>query len=651
MAKRLVLCSCDQTQSIDANKIAQATGLECSTVYKSLCYKEVEKAAEEIVKDDVIFACGQEIERFRDLAAELEVPEPAFIDLRDRAGWSADPADKSAKMAALLAEAALDLGQEKSIDINSEGTCFVFGRPEAVIRAADRLKDSLALTLLFSDPSEAPDSRAYDVMLGKIRSIKGALGQFEVTVDAAQMLDPTGRGPFAYQAPQDGGLAQCDIILDLSGEPAKVTAAEKREGYLRADPKDPFAVADATLEASQLIGVFEKPLYVALNAHLCAHSRAETVACSNCLDICPTGAILPSGDHVEIDPMICAGCGSCSAVCPSGAISYDAPATETILRRIRTLAEAYRSAGGSNPHLLVTDTALGSDMIAAAARHYEGLPANCIPMTVTALSSFGHAEMTAALACGFASVDILLPPNADRTAFDRELPLAQAICGVDKIRLIEEADPEAMCQQLYSKNVSETVSSPVIPLGSRRQATRLSAQALHGTESVLALPENAPYGAISVNKEACTLCLSCASLCPSGALVDNPDKPELKFQEDACLQCGLCANICPEKAIELVPQLNLTDTALSQVTLNEEDPFACIECGALFGVKSTVERILEKLGGKHAMFASEKAARMIQMCDNCRVNAQFHMENNPFSAGDRPRIRTTEDYFSDRKDH
>ena len=133
--------------------------------------------------------------------------------------------------------------------------------------------------------------------------------------------------------------------------------------------------------------------------------------------------------------------------------------------------------------------------------------------------------------------------------------------------------------------------------------------------------------------------------------MDNPDKPELKFQEDACLQCGLCANICPEKAIELVPQFNLTDTALSQVTLNEEDPFACIECGALFGVKSTVERILEKLGGKHAMFASEKAARMIQMCDNCRVNAQFHMENNPFSAGDRPRIRTTEDYFSDRKDH
>jgi len=42
---------------------------------------------------------------------------------------------------------------------------------------------------------------------------------------------------------------------------------------------------------------------------------------------------------------------------------------------------------------------------------------------------------------------------------------------------------------------------------------------------------------------------------------------------------------------------------------------------------------------------------MIQMCDNCRVNTQFHAEDNPFAAGERPRPRTTEDYFSKRRDH
>ena len=171
------------------------------------------------------------------------------------------------------------------------------------------------------------------------------------------------------------------------------------------------------------------------------------------------------------------------------------------------------------------------------------------------------------------------------------------------------------------------------------------------TDDIIALPDSAPYGAVLVDTDACTLCLACVSLCPSGALADNEDLPQLRFQEDACLQCGLCTNVCPENAITLEPRLNLTDTALQQVVLNEEEPFACIECGSLFGVKSTIEKITEKLAGNHAMFANPDAARMIQMCDNCRIQAQYHSENNPFAGGERPRVRTTDDYFSDRKDH
>ena len=182
-------------------------------------------------------------------------------------------------------------------------------------------------------------------------------------------------------------------------------------------------------------------------------------------------------------------------------------------------------------------------------------------------------------------------------------------------------------------------------------AQRLAAKALQPDAKLIDLPENAPYGAIVVDTGACTLCLSCVSLCPSGALGDNPDMPQLRFQEDACLQCGLCSNICPENAITLQPQLNLADAALSQKVVHEEEPFACIECGALFGVKSTVEKITEKLAGTHSMFATSEAAKMIQMCDNCRIQAQYHSQDNPFQGGERPRVRTTEDYFSKRKDH
>jgi len=40
--------------------------------------------------------------------------------------------------------------------------------------------------------------------------------------------------------------------------------------------------------------------------------------------------------------------------------------------------------------------------------------------------------------------------------------------------------------------------------------------------------------------DGCTLCLSCVSACPIGALSDDLDQPLLRFVEAACVQCGRC---------------------------------------------------------------------------------------------------------------
>ncbi|HHL20589.1 MAG TPA: (4Fe-4S)-binding protein, partial [Aliiroseovarius sp.] len=197
-------------------------------------------------------------------------------------------------------------------------------------------------------------------------------------------------------------------------------------------------------------------------------------------------------------------------------------------------------------------------------------------------------------------------------------------------------------------DLPEPLDRPIAARGSRRQVARMAARALHGLPDApppapIALPMGAPYGAVEVNTDACTLCLSCVSLCPSGALMDNPDSPELKFQEDACLQCGICARACPESAITLVPRLDLSDAALGQHVLHREDPFACISCGTPFGVKSSIEHILNTLAGKHPAFASSAQAQLIQMCDSCRVEAQFHSETNPFQSAPAPRPRMAGD--------
>ena len=55
------------------------------------------------------------------------------------------------------------------------------------------------------------------------------------------------------------------------------------------------------------------------------------------------------------------------------------------------------------------------------------------------------------------------------------------------------------------------------------------------------------------------------------------------------------------------------------------------------GKGGNIKRITEKLAGNHAMFSSPETIRMIQMCDNCRIQAQYHSQNNPFAGAERPR--------------
>ena len=81
--------------------------------------------------------------------------------------------------------------------------------------------------------------------------------------------------------------------------------------------------------------------------------------------------------------------------------------------------------------------------------------------------------------------------------------------------------------------------------------------------------------------------------------------------------------------------------------VEEELVRACLRgsepCGKPFAAKSSIERIVATLAEKHPMFQTPEAARRLQMCEDCRVVDQFE-SGNPMAGGERPRVRTTEDY-------
>ena len=95
----------------------------------------------------------------------------------------------------------------------------------------------------------------------------------------------------------------------------------------------------------------------------------------------------------------------------------------------------------------------------------------------------------------------------------------------------------------------------------------------------------------------------------------------------------------------LVPRLNFTEAARAARVVNQEQPYHCIRCGKPFGIRSSIERMVEHLAGKHWMFKSGAQAERIRMCDDCRVVAQFESGDDPFAGPPRPIPRTTDDYL------
>lgn len=652
--KRLLVCDCAGSMALNPEMLGKAAGVEGVTACSFLCTDQVQVAVDALSEGAAVtIACRQEADFFEGIAEELNAAERLHtVDIRDRAGWT-DDEDASPKQAALLAELALPRPQTPSKDVTSNGVCLVLGSDDTALTAAKRLSDVLAVTCVIS---KAPDFvrpvNSYDLAIGTVSSASGTAGKFEIVVDQYAPMQRIGRGDPGFMMPKDGARSKCDIILDMSGNSPLFPAPEKRDGYFYADPKDKLGVERAIFDASQMVGTFEKPLYIRFDPSICAHSRAEQSGCSRCLNVCPTGAISPAGDVVSIDEYICAGCGACAAVCPSGAASYDDPSADYLFRRLRVLSLAYREAGGKAPRVLFHDAEYGGDMIRLSARFGRGLPADVIPVDVSNVEGVGHAELIAAMGVGFTEALVLTGPKTDMTAPEAEIQIARAILAgaghnPELVRLLRPEAPDELEDILYDRPIEAIQVEPVLPLGSRRDVTRLSAAALApGADAPIELPQGAPYGAVLIDNELCTLCLSCVSLCPVGALTDHADRPAVNFQESACLQCGICRTVCPEDAISLTPQLNLSKQAIIPQMLHEEEPFECIECGRPFGVKSTINKIIETLEGKHWMYTNSDNAKLIQMCDDCRVTSQYHGENTPFQMGQRPKTRTTDEYLS-----
>ncbi|MEM8743988.1 MAG: 4Fe-4S dicluster domain-containing protein, partial [Pseudomonadota bacterium] len=611
--RRLLICDCEKSMALDGDELKRCMGGDGElSVHTNLCRTQLETYASALESGEpLMVACTQEAPLFRELAEENGGADIVFANIRERAGWSdAKKKDVLPKIAALLAEADHVSEATGTTPIVSEGVCLVYGAGQAAMDVAEQLAGRLNVSLMLTDATDLvpPSTVNVPIYKGRIASAQGSLGSFEITVDDYAPVSPSSKDQLSFLMERNGASSKCDLIFDMSGGTPLFPAAARRDGYLHVDPSHPAGVAKAMFEISDLVGEFEKPLYVSYDADICAHSRSGKVGCSNCLDNCPMSAISPDGDGVNINPLICGGCGNCSATCPTGAVSYAFPQRTDVIARMQILAETFLEAGGTEPVLLLHDESHGAGLISAMARFGKGLPANMLPLSLYTVTQLGHDVLLAAITSGFNQVLVLGPPDRqdDLPALEGQIALAQAFLeGLgfgeeDRITLLVEQDPDVVENRLYDlPKVAAVNKSAFTALGGKRDVARAVLGKLNeiapAPVEILELPPEAPYGRLQINVEGCTLCLACVGACPADALADSPDHPQLRFTEAACVQCGLCAATCPESVISLQPQYNFTAASLSPEVLNEDEPFECVSCGKPFGTKAAIERVTASL--------------------------------------------------------
>lgn len=452
----------------------------------------------------------------------------------------------------------------------------------------------------------------------RVTRVAGYLGRFRAWDSVGdQEVDLAGRA----------GVDAFDVILDLQ-DPPFWRGAFLPPGYF--SPGGDGAALDSALsEIPSLSGEFEREHLIRYRSSRCEHGWGRLRGCTRCIDVCPAGALQGAAGRVQLDPHLCHACGACCAACPTKALSNEAPWLELLLRHLQERV--------SRRSPLVLWGIPDGEPKGLDEGSWLGLPMN-------SLWAAGPELWLTALAAGAPALRVAVPPEAPGGL--AEEVSRQIAVTTDFLRAVGQPE-DAVGLWTASDDAPGEVASVQAPTAvaavwdseDPRDTVRRALSRLRRPEAALpesvALPEGAPFGEVILDSGRCTLCMACTGVCRSSALVAGPDRPRLGFREANCTQCGLCEGVCPESALTLRRRYHFEAQSGGERTLHEEDPFACVRCGAPFATRKIVERVAAGLLG-HWMYAEEKALRRVRMCRTCRIVDRFEEESGAGAGEARP---------------
>ena len=647
LAKRwgVFLCDCRSTLNMDLQKIGNPASLVVVATNPEKDIEDFASKADQLELEHVVVGCCAKPSIFEEA---LQGKTLHFLDLKGKCFAPHSNIEQAHTKASKMIEAEIRVSNIKAknpvpvnpLQVGNRVVIFTeFSEGLKLASMLDELMDgdSAAVTLCISSDIEGlEDGSPLLEQRTSLIAVEGRLGNLKITLEPDQILNGGSQKRFDLKADQL-------IVLTKTHPPG----IKRRTGVHLLSSTESESLEETVRQVRDLVGHFHKPVHLTYDQDICAGGDKGMETCGRCISYCPYDAISRQTENrlrIQVDHLTCEGCGACVSACPTSALQFTEPSPQEIYARMAALLESSKEKQGNvePPVIVFHCEEMGRKVLETAGLVPLPYSPGVLPVEVPCLRYVSESNMLAAMSLGAAGVGLLGCedcPNGERELLYQKYDFTQLILqnfdlDQDRVRIITaEAGQEADAVEAINQFVSQLSESPMVPNWTTPSQT-LNRSILSdvlgdfidqtGNEpGRISLSSELPFAFANINESGCTLCRSCANVCPTNAFRFEEESNSLHFKHINCVGCGLCEEVCPENVITIKRELVLEKQSLDYTLVAEDEMINCLKCKKPYINRRALEAVESKLFEIESLKNTFSGNRknILRMCPDCRTVA------------------------------
>ena len=647
LAKRwgVFLCDCRSTLNMDLQKIGNPASLVVVATNPEKDIEDFASKADQLELEHVVVGCCAKPLIFEEA---LQGKTLHFLDLKGKCFAPHSNVEQAHTKASKMIEAEIRVSNIKAknpvpvnpLQVGNRVVIFTeFSEGLKLASMLDELMDgdSAAVTLCISSDIEGlEDGSPLLEQRTSLIAVEGRLGNLKITLEPDQILNGGSQKRFDLKADQL-------IVLTKTHPPG----IKRRTGVHLLSGVGNEILEETVRQVRDLVGHFHKPVHLTYDQDICAGGDKGIETCGHCISYCPYDAISRQTENrlrIQVDHLTCEGCGACVSACPTSALQFTEPSPQEIYARMAALLESSKEKQGNvePPVIVFHCEEMGRKVLETAGLVPLPYSPGVLPVEVPCLRYVSESNMLAAMSLGAAGVGLLGCedcPNGERELLYQKYDFTQLILqnfdlDQDRVRIITaEAGQEADAVEAINQFVSQLSESPMVPNWTTPSQTLnrpILSDVLGGfidqtgnEPGRISLSSELPFAFANINESGCTLCRSCANVCPTNAFRFEEESNSLHFKHINCVGCGLCEEVCPENVITIKRELVLEKQSLDYTLVAEDEMINCLKCEKPYINRRALEAVESKLFEIESLKNTFSGNRknILRMCPDCRTVA------------------------------